>query len=222
MKLEKEYIVNYYNNFYNKSDFKYYNEKISLKFLKVICKICKIKPGSRILDLGCGTGIYTYLFQKLGYESIGIDISETAIKKAKEQYPLSKFEVMDALNLTFDKKYFDVIFLFGCSVVNTDVLEDIDSVFKYLIDYLKNGGYIVYIGGSNLSGKQCYNSEWYNHTLKELKMITYNKSYNIKGPYLTHLRIIYYLDKFGISKIISLILRIKLLNFQRKVIYFIN
>jgi len=222
MKLEKEYIVNYYNNFYNKSDFKYYNEKISLKFLKVICKICKIKPGSRILDLGCGTGIYTYLFQKLGYESIGIDISENAIKKAKEQYPLSKFEVMDALNLTFDKKYFDMIFLFGCSIVNTDVLEDIDSVFKYLIDYLKNGGYIVYIGGSNLSGKQGENSEWYNHTLSELKMISYNKSYNIKGPYLTHLRIIYFLGKFGISKIISLILSIKLFNFQRKVIYFIS
>jgi ubiquinone/menaquinone biosynthesis C-methylase UbiE len=222
MKLEKKYIIDYYNGFYEKDDFRYYPKNISLKLLKTLSSTCETKKGGKILDLGCGTGFYTELFRNMGFDSLGIDISQTAINKAKEKYPDSKFEVADALNLSYEKKSFNMIFLFGCSIVNTDDLEEIDRVFKYLLEYLTDDGKIVFIGGSDLSGKQSVVSEWYNHTWKQLISLSKNKTYIIKGPFMSHLRIIYLFGSFGYSRIVTLLLKLKFFKFQRKIIYFIN
>ena len=46
---------------------------------------------SRILELGCGFGHITGTLSKLGFEAHGIDISVTAIAKARELYPQGNF-----------------------------------------------------------------------------------------------------------------------------------
>ena len=40
---------------------------------------------TKILDLGCGPGLYTNRFAKLGHECVGIDMSPAAIAYAREQ-----------------------------------------------------------------------------------------------------------------------------------------
>jgi SAM-dependent methyltransferase len=227
MELKKEYIIDYYNKFYENNDFSYYSKKISLKLLKTICNNLSIPKGAKILDIGCGTGFYTDLFRQLGYNSVGIDISQTAIEKARYKYPNSTFNVADALNLPYDKNYFDIIFMFGCSVVNTDNLSRIDEIIQYLLQYIIDNGTIVLIGGTDFSGKRSEKSEWYNHTWDQLKEISYNKRYSIKGPFLSHLRLIYYFGCLGYSRIVTLLFYyfITLLlrfSFQKKVFYFIN
>ena len=222
MELKKEYIIDYYNKFYESNDFSYYSKKISLKLLKTICNSLSIQKGSKILDIGCGTGFYTDLFRQLGYNSVGIDISQTAIAKAKAKYLDSNFTVEDALNLSYDQNYFDIIFMFGCSIVNTDNLSKIDEVIKYLLEYVNDKGAIVLIGGTDFSGNRTEKSEWYNHTWDQLKEISSDKKYSIRGPFLSHLRIIGFLGRFGYSELITLILRCKFFKFQRKVFYFIN
>ena len=78
-------------------------------FIKVI-ETRKIKSGLA-LDLGCGTGIKSIYLAKKGFNVIGIDISKTAIKLAKENAQRAKvkvnFIVADATNLSFlkDKKF---------------------------------------------------------------------------------------------------------------------
>ncbi len=44
-----------------------------------------------ILDIGCGKGSFTSLLKKNNNIVTGIDISETAIKKAKAKYPRVEF-----------------------------------------------------------------------------------------------------------------------------------
>ncbi len=46
----------------------------------------KFPPGCRALDLGCGTGEIVSWLEGNGYDSVGIDISETAINIARERY----------------------------------------------------------------------------------------------------------------------------------------
>ncbi|MFZ1547242.1 MAG: class I SAM-dependent methyltransferase [Candidatus Nitrotoga sp.] len=43
----------------------------------------QVKPGSRALDLGCGTGASSRLLAKAGYEVEAWDVSETAIARAR-------------------------------------------------------------------------------------------------------------------------------------------
>lgn len=46
-----------------------------------------LKPGDRILDLGCGCGEFAAFFKELGFESEGIDISTGVIDYARKTNP---------------------------------------------------------------------------------------------------------------------------------------
>ena len=77
----------------------------------------KVKKGS-VLDICCGAGTHSIYLAKKGFDVTGIDISDTAIKTAKERAKASKakadFLVGNAFNLKFREKEFDFIFDRGC------------------------------------------------------------------------------------------------------------
>jgi ubiquinone/menaquinone biosynthesis C-methylase UbiE len=69
-----------------------------------------LKPGDRVLDLGCGNGRYYPFFMEQKADYIGTDNSGELIKEAKKKYPQAEFITADALNLPFAENYFDAIF----------------------------------------------------------------------------------------------------------------
>lgn len=54
--------------------------------LTELLSLKKSPPGCRALDLGCGTGEIVSWLEGNGYDSVGIDISKTAINIARERY----------------------------------------------------------------------------------------------------------------------------------------
>jgi ubiquinone/menaquinone biosynthesis C-methylase UbiE len=66
--------------------------------------------GSKILDVGTGTGKQAFAFAKKGYDVVGIDLSEAmlTVARKKNKYTNVKFEVADAVNLPFENDSFDV------------------------------------------------------------------------------------------------------------------
>lgn len=70
-----------------------------------------LKPGARILDVGCGKGFLLYEFTQVlpGCEVRGIDISAYAIENAKpEVQPF--LTVGNATDLPYDTSYFDLVY----------------------------------------------------------------------------------------------------------------
>lgn len=53
--------------------------------VKWITSIAPVSTHKRLLDLGCGPGIYTEKFSKIGYQTVGLDFSKKSINYAKEQ-----------------------------------------------------------------------------------------------------------------------------------------
>ncbi len=102
---------------------------------KIIKEVFADQNGKKVLDIGCGTGEYSGLFNKNNY--IGIDISPAYIsyaKKAKDR----DFRIMDAMNLSFPDEKFDIILI--AAILHH--LQDAEAhrVLKEAKRVLKKGG----------------------------------------------------------------------------------
>jgi len=69
----------------------------------------------KILDIGCGTGRHSIELAKRGYAVVGIDLSESLLKRAKEKASEQNLQIIfqkhDARNLTFLHEFGLVIML---------------------------------------------------------------------------------------------------------------
>lgn len=68
---------------------------------------------SCILDIGCGKGTFTHLLKRQNNHVVGIDSSETAIRKAKESFPDIDFRCMDVKDLSLLGETFDLVTVMG-------------------------------------------------------------------------------------------------------------
>jgi 2-polyprenyl-3-methyl-5-hydroxy-6-metoxy-1,4-benzoquinol methylase len=95
----------------------------------------------KILDVGCGTGRHSIELAKRGYIVIGIDLSESQIKKAREKAKTSglmiDFQQQDARDLHLDSSYDVAIMLCegGFPLMETDemnyeILQNVTRVLK--------------------------------------------------------------------------------------------
>ena len=105
--------------------------------------INKANPSSqsRILDIGCGTGHHVSSLGSKGFDVLGIDISPSMIKKAKENYPDYKFQVADALNGgEFNPDSFTHIL---CMYFTIYYFKDKKLFFDNCMRWLMPGGYLI-------------------------------------------------------------------------------
>ena len=105
-----------------------------------------LKPGAKILDVGCGTGypIAAYL-SECGFHVTGIDISENMIEKAKAQkLANAAFSVCDFLDFRTAEPY-DAIIAFD-SIWHIAHEKQAD-IYGMAASLLKAGGYFLFTHG---------------------------------------------------------------------------
>jgi len=101
--------------------------------------------GQKVLEIGCGNGDLSLEIAKLGFDVIGIDISEPGICQAVELVQKenldarAKFMVMDATSLEFPDNSFDTVLI-------AEVLEHVRDSRKLLeeaVRVVRNGGRVI-------------------------------------------------------------------------------
>ena len=100
--------------FYEKPRIKKDFRKAKVDFVHELVRwsgLDKLPKGSRVLDLGCGIGGSSRILSDYyGFDVIGISISQEQIKRANEltvNKEFCRFEVMNALDLKYEKGSFD-------------------------------------------------------------------------------------------------------------------
>ncbi len=68
-----------------------------------------VPTGSKILDVGCGAGVFAGELIRHGYDVWGIDLSEAMIKYARETSGIQRFRVGDIESLEFADNTFDAV-----------------------------------------------------------------------------------------------------------------
>jgi len=116
---------NIYFDYENKNKWKfprkYYNQT-RLDFLKE--NILKLNKGSKILDMGCGSGDMTCIFHD-DYRVFGLDNCKEAIEYCNKSYRKAEYKLGDLYNTGYEDESFDAIIL-------TDVIEHLYNPQKAL------------------------------------------------------------------------------------------
>lgn len=91
--------------------------------IQILEKIKFSSDSKKILELGCGLGNYAQRIQKIGFDVLGVDISPTAIKKARLNHPNVNFQVASLTDYEFIVDY------------NPDIIV-MPEITWYILDYL--------------------------------------------------------------------------------------
>lgn len=67
------------------------------------------KNNPRVLDIGCGNGLFINSLKKNGWDVYGIDISEKSVNFARNTLNLKNVKQGDVENISYPKSFFDVI-----------------------------------------------------------------------------------------------------------------
>jgi tocopherol O-methyltransferase len=115
-------------------------EKAQLQLIEHLAQLAKIKPGSDILDIGCGFGGSSHYLAKSYNASVtGITISPVQVEMAKKTAEAerldAKFLLMDAEAMQFQKQ-FDVLW----SIESISHYQNIPGFFASATKLLEPGG----------------------------------------------------------------------------------
>src|SRR5438445_10652944 len=61
------------------------------RLITTCMRLARAGRGARVADLGCGSGVFTDLLHKQGYDAVGLDISPKLIALARAKYPQLEF-----------------------------------------------------------------------------------------------------------------------------------
>jgi SAM-dependent methyltransferase len=104
---------------------------------KMIASGAGLGSGTRVLEIGCGTGVFTRMFAQTGAQLLAVDISADLIKMAKSKKPTSP-------RVRFLQKRFEDCDVHGPfdAVIGSSVLHhlDLSLALNKIYDLLKPGG----------------------------------------------------------------------------------
>jgi len=107
----------------------------------LIIEAAHLSPADRVLELGCGTGLFSERFATTGCRLVAIDVSPALLEHAvaRELGDKVEFRVDDAERLSFDDATFD-------AVVGSSVLHHLDltQALSEIHRVLKQGGRIAF------------------------------------------------------------------------------
>ncbi len=85
------------------------NEKLVAAFIS----LSGLPRGARVADLGCGSGVFTALLRRNGFDSVGVDISPKLLALGRRKHPGLELIEGDVENLPFESESFDGVLLSG-------------------------------------------------------------------------------------------------------------
>ena len=141
-------------NFYNKiaEDYHYlrtkkhpegwfYNELLEMPTtLKLLGNI----KDKKVLDLGCGVGLYTKILIKKRAKVKGFDISEKEIEIARKENPNVEFIIGNAERMPYKNNEFDIVL----AALVMEYFKDWDKVLKEVRRVLKKDGIFIFSIGN--------------------------------------------------------------------------
>ena len=126
-------IRNWFNDTYKKWGFMYLRPEPAYE---IFASIIKPEKGHKHLDVACGLGLLLNTMTRHGAMTYGVDLSDEAIKKAKEYCSEADIRIANAEQLPYENESFDSISCIG----SLERMLDREKVLKEQFRVLKSDG----------------------------------------------------------------------------------
>jgi 2-polyprenyl-3-methyl-5-hydroxy-6-metoxy-1,4-benzoquinol methylase len=128
------------NYFLSVDQIKLHAERYEEVFSKYASEITEMKPRrGKLLDVGCGFGLFMQRAQKSDWEVFGVDVSRNATEYATSKLRLPNVATCEVEHAPYERNSFDCVTLWN-------VIEHVPSPTSVLLEckmFLKNDGLIV-------------------------------------------------------------------------------
>jgi ubiquinone/menaquinone biosynthesis C-methylase UbiE len=116
---------------------------------ELLLDLLRPRPGELILDVGCGTGVFTQSIVGRGSHVTGLEISHSMLKRAMQKMEGHPFRgvIGNMLFLPFADGCFDKV----VSMTTIEFVEDGKTAVTELLRVIKRGGIVVVTTLNNLS-----------------------------------------------------------------------
>jgi SAM-dependent methyltransferase len=139
-----------------------------------------LRRGQRVLEVACGSGFHTHLFNRMGFDCVGVDRSPAGIEWAKSHYPKWTYHCCDLHDMPVAHDSFDVVLARGCSHYHYHLFgRKALHTTAVLLRYLKPGGIFIMIIATDLSGSRKPDRHWDN------TIADYQRHFSLFGDHYT-------------------------------------
>ena len=140
---ERDWFEDWFDSKYYHILYKNRDDAEAKKFIFGLMKQLQLKPGMKLLDLACGKGRHSKTLQELGYNVLGVDLSQKSIADAQRWTNNSlSFKVHD-MRAVIQGHSFDAIFNLFTSFGYFDSPKDNERMCFSIAKMLEPGGILV-------------------------------------------------------------------------------
>ncbi|PKL70390.1 MAG: ubiquinone biosynthesis protein UbiE [Methanomicrobiales archaeon HGW-Methanomicrobiales-1] len=132
IQLHYDSIADVYDHHYDHHRGRRYHTHISSQLMRPLPR------GGRLLDIGCGTGLFVEKFIKNGGTAVGLDISGKMISRAHHRCPTSEFILGTGEKIPFCDDSFEAV----ASLLAFSYVKDPQAMLSESLRVLKPGGTI--------------------------------------------------------------------------------
>jgi ubiquinone/menaquinone biosynthesis C-methylase UbiE len=108
---DKQKEVAFFDNLASSQEYNVFTDEANNKIIHTLETLLALAPGARLLDLGCGSGIFTQLLQARGYDCVGLDLSQKLLQLGKQETPAIHYVQADVEALPFASGSVDFVIL---------------------------------------------------------------------------------------------------------------